>query len=59
MVRESVASGYSRYVGRVGALAVALGVGSAIASVPTGQRGEARIPVSLSQAYAGRAGYAL
>ncbi len=27
-------SGYSRYVGRVGALAVALGIGAAIASMP-------------------------
>ena len=31
---ESAASGYARYVGRVGALAVALGVGSAIVAVP-------------------------
>ena len=31
---EPVAPGYSRYVGRVGALAVALGVGVAIASMP-------------------------
>ena len=31
---ETVAPGYARYVGRVGALAVVLGVGSAIASVP-------------------------
>ena len=32
--RKPAGSGYSRYVGRVGALAVALGVGAAIASMP-------------------------
>ena len=31
---DPVTAGYSRYEGRVGALAVALGVGSAIASMP-------------------------
>ena len=31
---ESMTRGYSRYVGRVGALAVALGVGSAVVSIP-------------------------
>ena len=31
---ESVPAGYARYIGRVGALAVALGVGSAVAPVP-------------------------
>ena len=31
---KPVASGYYRYVGRVGALAFALGIGAAIASMP-------------------------
>lgn len=32
--RESMLSGYARHVGRVGALAVALGVGMAVATSP-------------------------
>ncbi|MFY9335117.1 MAG: hypothetical protein WAO90_03840, partial [Mycobacterium sp.] len=33
-IGTSVGGGYVRYVGRVGALAVALGVGSAVAAMP-------------------------
>ena len=32
--KATVASGYARYVGRVGALAVALGVGAAVGTMP-------------------------
>ncbi|MBU3707459.1 MAG: hypothetical protein FGM50_12395, partial [Mycobacterium sp.] len=52
----SAAYGYARYVGRVGALAVALGVGAAVVSMPaafadtTGSAGSAGSTESSSSA---------
>ena len=43
-VTESATPGYARYIGRVGVLAVALGVGSAIASVPVAVAGHILAP---------------
>lgn len=43
--KPTPASGYSRYVGRVGALAVALGIGAAMASVPGVAAADATGPV--------------
>lgn len=56
---EAAAPGFARYVGRVGALAVVLGVGSAIASVPvafadtTGSPGSTGSASDASSATAG------
>ena len=59
-----VASGYARYVGRVGALAVALGVGAAVVSMPaafadtTGSAGSAGNTESSSSSSTSSAGKA-